>query len=231
MAELVLRGALVEYSGDFLGPLPNIVVFQFNPEQIARTLTIPGRRAEAAGAERPQQERGQAAAPPVESFTLTAHFSAADDLGRGGASAAIPRVFGVGPQLAALEKMVYPPATPGGLLGAAVDLVASAISRAGNRPATRTVPRERVPRVLFIWGPTRVLPVTITSMSLTEQKFDFVLNPVQAEVQIGLAVSSRPPVDDPIGKGALEYTTLVKDTLATLNLAKSVERAIEIVRI
>ena len=37
-----LRGALVEYGRSLLGPIPNVVVFQFNPEQLARTLTIPG---------------------------------------------------------------------------------------------------------------------------------------------------------------------------------------------
>jgi hypothetical protein len=227
MGELVLRGALVEYSGQFLGPIPNIVVFQFNPESIARTVTIP-QRAGTAGTERPQRERGQAAAPPTETFTLTAHFSAADDLGEGGALSAIPRVFGIGPQLAALEKMVYPPRTPGGLIGAAIDAVASALS-SGTASATRTVPREQVPRVLFIWGPTRVLPVTITSLTLTEQKYDFLLNPVQAEVQIGIAVASRPPDDDTVGKGALEYSNMIKDTQATLNLAKAVELALDIV--
>jgi hypothetical protein len=227
VAEFVLRGMLVEYSGQFLGPIPNVVVFQFNPESIARTVAIP-QRAEGSGAERPQQERGQAAAPPTETFTLTAHFSAADDLGAGGALSAIPRVFGIGPQLAALEKMVYPPRTPGGLLGAAIDAVASALS-SGSEGATRSVPREQVPRVLFIWGPSRVLPVTITSLTLTEQKFDALLNPVQAQVQIGIAVASQPPDDDAVAKGALEYSNMIKDTQATLNLAKAVELALDIV--
>lgn len=227
---MLMRGALVEYGMDFLGPIPNIVVFQFNPESIARTIQIPARRSEiASAANRPQQERGQAGAPPTESFTLTAHFSAADDLGKGGAVSAIPRAFGIGPQLAALEKMVYPPKTPGGVIGAIVDAVASALSSGRGQQATRTVPREQIPRVLFIWGPTRVLPVTITSMNLTEQKFDFLLNPVQAEVQIGLAVASRPPADDNVGKGALEYTNMIKDTQATLNLAKAAELALEII--
>jgi hypothetical protein len=227
MAELVLRGALVEYSGQFLGPIPNIVLFQFNPESIARTVAIP-RQAETPGIGRPQRERGQAAAAPTESFTLTAHFSAADDLGAGGAPSAIPRVFGVGPQLAALEKMVYPPRTPGGLLGAAIDAVASALS-SGTGGATRSVPREQVPRVLFLWGPTRVLPVTITSLTLTEQKFDSLLNPVQAEVQIGIAVAGHPPDDDAVARGALEYSSMIKDTQATLNLAKTAERVLDII--
>ena len=41
----LLRGALVEYGTDFLGPLPNVVIFQFNPESISRTITVPTRPA------------------------------------------------------------------------------------------------------------------------------------------------------------------------------------------
>ena len=39
----LLKGALIEYGSDFLGPLPNVVIFQFNPEQVTRTLEIPQR--------------------------------------------------------------------------------------------------------------------------------------------------------------------------------------------
>ena len=227
MSLLPLRGILVEYGGAFLGPIPNVVVFQFNPEQIARRLTIAGRRTapEGAGAQ-PQREVHATPAPPVESFTITAHFSAADDLA---GLAPIQRLFGIGPQIAALEKMVYPPATPGGLLGAAIDAVGAALSGSGKEAATAPRPRERVPRILFIWGATRVLPVSITSMSITEQKYDVLLNPVQAEVQIGLDVAAKPPDDDPIAQGALKYTTLLKDTQATLNLTKAIEYAVDLI--
>jgi len=147
-----LRGALVEYGGNLLGPIPNVVVFQFNPEQLARTITIPTPPTATGGMDqRRTVETGQAGAPPTETLTITAHFSAADDLGQGGAVSAVPRVFGIGPQLAALEKMVYPPAQVGGVLGAAIDAIGSAISGSAASPATRTVPRERLPRVLFIW--------------------------------------------------------------------------------
>jgi hypothetical protein len=225
---MLLRGVLVEYSGAFLGPIPNIVVFQFNPEQLARTITIPPRN-DSNDAQRPQRETGATVAPPTESFTITAHFSAADDLGRGGALSAIPRVFGIGPQLAALEKMVVPPKTPGGLIGAAIDAIGSALSGDDEKPATRLVPRERVPKILFIWGAARILPVSVTSMTITEQQFDFLLNPVQAEVAIGLEVASAPPDSDAVAQGALTYTNMVKDTQATLNLVKAAELALDIV--
>lgn len=225
-----LRGALVEYGSDVLGPIPNIVVFQFNPETIARTLNM-ARPATPAAETARQTESHQTSAPPNESFNITAHFSAADDLGKGGAAAAIPRVFGIGPQLAALEKMVYPAGgIISGAIGAAIDAVGDALGLGGDEAPTRPIPREQAPRILFIWGPARVLPVEIKSMSITEQKFDPFLNPVQAEVAIGLAIASFPEnTDDIIGRGALTYTQTVKEAQALLNLAKAVELAIDVI--
>jgi hypothetical protein len=221
----LLRGALVEYSGDFLGPIPNIVTFQFNPEQLARTITIPPRDDQTESG-LPQQETDTTEAPPTESFNITAHFSAADDLDKSG-RASMARVFGIGPQLAALEKMVYPPKTRGGLIGAAIDAVGAALSTAGSgSPPEEPVPRVRVPKILFIWGPARVLPVTLRTMTITENKFDFLLNPVQAEVALGLDVASD-PASDKIAKGALAYTNMMKDTQATLNLANAVVPPLE----
>lgn len=231
MALIPLRGALVEYSGQFLGPIPNIVIFQFNPESITRTLRIPeSASTDNSVANRPRRETHAAEAPPTEEFSITAQFSAHDDLGAGGAVSVVPHIFGVGPQLAALEKMVYPPATPGGLIGAAVDAIAGALGGGGASAPTRPVPRTPVPRILFIWGLGKVLPVRIRSLTITEKQYDFILNPIEAEVQIGLAVAPEPPTaSDPIGHGAFVYSRLIKDTQATLNLAKVIEFAVDLI--
>ncbi len=230
MASFLLRCALVEYTTSLLGPLPNIVVFQFNPEQLSRSFQIAQRTTTPEEAAR-QREPSQTGSAPVESFNITAHFSAADDLGEGGAKAAIPRVFGIGPQLSALERMIQPKGGVGGILGAAIDAVGSALGLGGAEEAPgRPVPRVLVPRLLFIWGPARVLPVEIRSLSITEKQFDRLLNPVLAEVQIGIEVVSLPPTtDDVIGEGALNYTQTIKDAQAFLNLAKSAELALDIV--
>ncbi len=228
MAGFYLRGALVEYGSDVLGPLPNIVVFQFNPEQITRTLNLPGGN-QASDPERSarQREHAQLAAPPVETFEITAHFSAADDLG---GNAPIARIFGIGPQLAALEKMVYPTAgLISGLIGEALDAVGDALGLGGDDGATRSVPRQPAPRILFIWGPSRVVPVQIRSMTITEQKYDPLLNPVQAEVRIGLAIPNSVADDDVVGSGAMTYTATVKEAQALLNLAKAVELAVDVI--
>ena len=33
----LLRGALIEYGTDLIGPIPNVVIFQYNPESLTRT--------------------------------------------------------------------------------------------------------------------------------------------------------------------------------------------------
>ncbi len=220
----MLRGALIEYGSDFLGPLPNVVIFQFNPESLTRTIQIPPRSTGASS-----RETSQAGEPPVEKVTVNAVFSAADALNKNNPLA---RAFGVGPQIAALEKMVYPAGKLSGLVGAALDAIGDAISgsAAGQDGPTQPIPRQSQPRILFIWGLTRVVPVIIESMVVTEEQYDFLLNPIEAQVSIGLAVV--PPSqcsDDVIGKGALEYTNVAKDAQALLNLANTLQLAADLI--
>lgn len=208
-----MLGALVEYGTDFLGPVPNVVIFQFNPETIARTLSIPPRAVDAT-----QRETSQAGEPAYERFTITATFSAADQ--RNSANP-IGIAFGVGPQLAALQAMVYPVKTPGGLIGAAVDTIGSLLGPQGP-PPTQPIPRQQTPRILFIWGTSRIVPVLIESLTITEQIYDGMLNPLEAEVAIGLAVLTPCSCcGDTIGQGALAYTQMARDTMAAVNLANS----------
>ena len=54
----LLRGALIEYGTGLIGPIPNIVIFQFNPESLTRSLRIPERPQGASpGARRPARRR------------------------------------------------------------------------------------------------------------------------------------------------------------------------------
>jgi hypothetical protein len=220
----LLRGALIEYGSDFLGPIPNVVIFQFNPESLTRTIQIPARNTSVTA-----RETSQAGEPPVEKLTVNAVFSAANALN---GNDPLARQFGVSPQIAALEKMVYPAGKLSGLVGAAIDAIGDAITGGGGDGPTQPVPREPQPRILFIWGRTRVVPVIIESMSITEQQYDFHLNPVEAQVSIGLAVV--PPSqcsDDVIGKGALEFTNMAKEAQAMLNLANTVRLAADLIPI
>lgn len=217
---VLLRGALIEYASDFFGPLPNLVIFQFNPDTLTRNISIPERPTGASS-----RETSQAGDIPVERITLTAHFSAADQLNTGNI---IAQELGIGPQLAALEKMVYPSNLIGGLLGEALDKIGDALGLGGSDDiAKQPIPREKYPRILFIWGKTRVLPILLESMSITEQQYDSSLNPIQAEVSLGLAVASNP--DDKVGKGALKYSNIAKEAQAIVNLANTVELVVDLI--
>lgn len=219
---MALKGALIEYGSDFLGPIPNVVIFQFNPEKITRTIQIPPRPVNAT-----TRETSQAGEPPYERFTVDAQFSAADQRN---SSNPIGLTMGVGPQLAALEAMVYPVQTPGGLIGAAVDAIGSLLGGSSGPDPTQPVPRDQSPKILFVWGIMRVLPVIIESMVINEIQYDSLLNPEEASVTIGLAVAT--PCfccDDQIASGALQYTQMMQDTLATVNLANTVAQVVSLI--
>ena len=49
------------------------------------------------------------------------------------------------------------------------------------------------PLTLFVWSATRIVPVRITDLSITEEAFDPTLNPLRAKVSLGLRVLS---IDD-----------------------------------
>jgi hypothetical protein len=217
----LMRGAMIEYGSDFLGPLPNVVIFQFNPESLSRTIQIPPRPTGGAA-----RETTQAGEPTIEKITLKAQFSAADGMG---ANNFLARTMGVGPRLAALEKMVNPASKLNARIGAAVDAIGRALGVGGGGGGggggnpRQIVPRQKYPRILFLWGPFRVLPVVIESMTITELQYDFMLNPIQADVSIGLAVNAIDNCsDDTVGRGALEYSNLAKDAQAVANLAATI---------
>jgi hypothetical protein len=168
----------------------------------------------------------------VERFTIKAEFDAADHLNQP-VDISLARAFGIGPQLSALEKMARPAST--GLIGAAIGALVDAIGGAlgggaGGEPPCQPIPREKYPRILFIWGPTRALPVIIETMTIHEQQYDFLLNPTRAEVSIGFAVvQPTRGSDDIIAKGALKYTDTVKEAQSLVNLAISAEAIVEMI--
>ena len=216
-----LKGALIEYGSDFLGPIPNVVVFQFNPEKMSRTIEIPPRPVNAT-----TRETSQAGEPPYERFTVEAQFSAADQRN---SSDLIGLTMGVGPQLAALEAMVYPVQTPGGLIGAAVDAIGSLLSGSQTN-SVLPIPRVQSPKILFVWGLMRIVPVIIESMTINEVQYDSLLNAEEASVTMGLAVVTPCYCcNDQIAQGALQYTQLMQDTLATVNLANTVAEVVDLI--
>jgi hypothetical protein len=219
----MLRGALIEYASGLIGPIPNVVIFQFNPESLSRALQIPPRPTGAT-----QRETTQAGEHTFEKITFKAHFSAANALAD---DKVLARTFGIGPQLSALEKMVLPSSKLASLVDAAIDAIGSAIA-GGSTPAAQPIPRETYPRILFIWGLSRVLPVTIDSMTIGELEYDAVLNPLRAEVDITLSVIAVDGCsDDVLAKGALEFTTIAKEAQAMANLANTADQVADLIPI
>lgn len=218
------KGALIQYGDTFLGPIPNLFVFQYNVEELDRQFNIQ-RRAEDNNVPARQLETHRALSAPVESFTLNIKLDATDDLDRGDE---IARLFGVGPQLAALEKMVNPDSNSA-LLGAIIDAVGSLLGGGDSAP-TRSIPPETLPKLIFIGGLTRIVPVEIMSFGIKETLFNSGLAVIRAEVTLGLQVATfTPDSDDIIGQGATEYMKTLKDAQAVLNLGKAIADAPDII--
>lgn len=166
----LLKGALVVFEGAAAVPT-NQIVFQYNPDSMSRSLQAAG----GAGSAGPEQVRGgdadTAAEPPTQSFELEIELDATDGLERDDASSALR---GLHPKIAQIELLLYPPSS--------VVILNKALAAAG---ASMVTPPES-PKVLFVWGPGRVLPVRVTSVSVEEQAFDQRLNPIRAAARIGL---------------------------------------------
>jgi len=226
-----LHGALVEFMPTFLIPLPNIIIFQFNPETMTHTWT----QAEAAaqqsgGLNNPLAVQGV----PGESFSFNLAMDATDMIADGSPVAVgIASVSGIYTRIAALEMLLYPTgAFGGGLLGTVSAAIGGALGIGGG-DTTRPVPESQVPTVLFVWGPGRILPVRVTGLTITETLYDsLLLNPTHAEAQISLKVLTPEEllfVTGPLGdlaNAAYAFNQGLRQALALLNLANSVESAI-----
>jgi hypothetical protein len=204
----LIRGALVAYDSPVLGVVPNVIVFQYNPEELTRSLR----------ARSPWEylERGQAqgdahvtSGPPVESISLSVEIDATDQL-ESNNPLALTR--GIQPALSALEVLMYPKSS---------QVLTNALRAAAGVAA---VTSEALPLVLFVWGLARVLPVRISSFSITEQAFDTSLNPIRAKVDLGLEVLTYLDLpDDAIGKTTYKAMMVQREVLAGLNLANSTQ--------
>ena len=230
MAGKYLRGALIEFSEVFPLPIPNVIIFQYNPETMTHTWTPATTNPGTPGtASNPLAITGQ----PQESFSFTLAMDATDMIADGDAvETALATVSGVYTRLAALEMLLFPTAPPGGGL---IGQVSAALGIGGSPSSdpTRQVPAAQLPTVLFVWGPGRILPVRVTSLTITEKLYDAVLlNPTHVEAQIGLRVLTQEElkyVDGPLGSlanTAYGYSQGLREALALANLANAAESII-----
>ena len=103
----VLKGAMVVFDSPMPGPPPRIIVFQYNPESLSRTLSLRAAPPDPGSIGDSREESHKVMGPPLESITVSVMLDAADQLEN---PANNPDVVtkGLHPALAALEMLLYP---------------------------------------------------------------------------------------------------------------------------
>src|SRR5215472_7911234 len=165
-----LKGAFIKLGAGLLGALPNIIVFQFNPDRVTRTPRLVQPPAPSSGAG--TTNAAQQPSLPTESISFSVRLDASDQLAQ---SNPIAASSGILPALSALELLMVPKS------GLSIDLFGLS---GGSKPYQ--LPPLSLPTILFFWGPYRVLPVSITSLSISETEYDPLLTPIRAEVSVNL---------------------------------------------
>jgi hypothetical protein len=230
LAPRTLKGAFIRLDETGIGAVPQIIVFQYNPENLTRKFKPYEPPADKEGA---QVDATARVAPydPDEEMDVVISLDAIDDLEE---PEIHPQavVAGVSDRLAALEMLMYP-STETGLLSSAVNAIAGALGMGGGE----AVPvNPEVPVVLFAWGPGRVVPVKITAFTIEEQAFNSALYPIRAKVTVGIKVltedyfnakkrtggTTLTPAEE-LACSAYRYTKKQKEILAAANVANSVE--------
>jgi hypothetical protein len=154
------------------GAIQRTIALQYNPDTLTRSYQVQGVGGEGGG-ERAQPFRLKG--PAIESIKLEAEIDATDALEFPDRNANAVK-FGIAPQLAVLEALINPTTTE---LQTLDSLAASG--------TLEILPKE-APLVLFVWSPSRVVPVRVTEFSVTEEAFDPSLNPTRAKVSLVLRV-------------------------------------------
>lgn len=168
----LLKGGLVLINPE-TSAVRRIIVMQYNPDTLSRTLQVQGLGAESGD----RMEALRLKGPPVETIKMEVEIDAIDRLEFPKQNATTAEL-GIFPELAALETIIYP---------------TSAQLQNNNRQSQSGV-LEIAPMEsdlsLFVWSKSRVLPVRITEFSITEESFDTHLNPIRAKVSLGMRVLS-----------------------------------------
>ncbi|AOY81330.1 hypothetical protein BJP36_16885 [Moorena producens JHB] len=194
-----LKGAIA--SIDPLIPLPKVIVFQYNPETMTRSLT-------SRIASNEPHESTKVSLPPEETISLKIELDATDQLEKGDGTAVN---LGIHPQLAALETLIYP---------MSVEVIAKeALLLAGT---IELLPKSP-PLTVFIWGVKRILPVQIKSMSINELAYDVNLNPIRSEVSLEMQVLSYSDLKlSSMGGTMFMGHQIAKELMAAVNMVNSI---------
>lgn len=205
-----LRGAFISFTEAFIGSAPNVIPFQFNPEQMTHALE----RAKPVSLTdtNPLTVTGD----PTETFSFELQMSAREMIADGRpASVTLAMGTGLASRMAALEMLQFPGKTKDG---------------------TSEATEKKTPAVLFVWGAGRVVPVAVTSLKFTETLFDELLNPIQVQADVQLQVLTHEQISgiaEPqlkIVKTALTYHAKKREALALANLATVPEAPIGVLQ-
>lgn len=164
----LLKGALV--SIDITFPLPTVIIFQYNPDSLTRTIKARGMQGDGS-----KSDATRLNGPPEETIKIDVEIDATDQLAQ---NDPLATSLGIYPQLSAIETLVYPKSA---LVIANTVLMATGIIE---------VAPPLGPFTLFIWGVNRILPVRIEDFTITEDAHDTSLNPIRAKASLGLRVLS-----------------------------------------
>ncbi len=193
-----LKGAIA--SIDPLIPLPKVIIFQYNPETMTRTLTSRIGGSESNGSTK-------MSLPPEENISLKIELDATDALEKEDGTAVS---MGIHPQLAALETLIYPMSVE--VIAKEAMLLAGTIELLPKSP----------PLTVFIWGVKRIVPVQIKSMSIEEQAYDVNLNPIRSEVSLDMQVLSYGDLKlSSVGGTMFMVNQIAKEVMATMNMVSS----------
>ncbi|WP_233809212.1 hypothetical protein [Paraburkholderia sp. HP33-1] len=192
----LLRGAIVGI--DLFNPLASVIMFQYNPETLTRTLQAQGMGGEQGDRDEAMRLKGA----PIETIKVDIEIDATDQLENGDSNAL---AMGIYPQLSQLEMLIYPKSA---------QVIANTILLAAG---TIEIIPPMAPFTLFIWGIKRVLPVRLTDFSISEEAHDEHLNPLRAKASLGLRVLSYNDLSivNP-GYHLFLAHQIVKETMATI---------------
>jgi hypothetical protein len=186
-APRMLRGGLVRLD-PVARSIVDVVVFQFNPDTLTRTLTPRAM----AGEPGDRQEVLRLTGPPHETVKFDAEIDATDQL-----ADALPQppntldpstdavvTQGLLPALATLERLITPTAAQ--LL---------AIDSLFDQGMLEVAPVQ-APLTVLVWGVKRVVPVLVSSLSITEEAFDPKLQPIRVKASFECKVLSTSDLPD-----------------------------------
>jgi hypothetical protein len=179
----MLRGGLVQLD-PVTRTIIDVIVFQYNPDTVTRTLQPRGMTAEPGD----RLEVLRLTGPPHETIKIEAEIDAADQLEHPADPASGPVVEnGLLPALASLEALITP---------AASQLLAT--DALFDQGMLEIAPAE-APLIVLVWGISRVIPVLVSNLSITEEAFDPHLRPIRAKASLDMKVltTSDLPVTHP----------------------------------